>query len=147
MLDIPSYETRILLPTSLRNVYDEKSNFVPSLFELSLRFLYSLYFYVEDIRECLFIGNVSYLPNELSSQFWAGPTALCQYCKVSIFTEALLWVFPREMLQIEPGSPRSFLAVMFFCSLKCTKKFRAEEIFLKDYNERLNIELIKWSIS
>lgn len=146
MLDIPSFKTRIILPSTLR-VYDEATKLIPSLFELSLRTVYSVCFCLQELRECLYVKEVASLPTKIVSLLWAGPMAVCQYCKMPIFTESVLWVFPRQIFHINSESPECFLAVMFFCTQSCTIMFREQEIFIKQYNERINIELINWNTS
>ncbi|CAH1408040.1 unnamed protein product [Nezara viridula] len=145
-LEIPSFNTRIALPPMLKKVYDENTKFIPSLYELALRIGYSLYFCIHDLRECLCTEDIENIPSELATMFSSGPVASCQYCSGPIFTEAVLWVFPRYLLHIKPEWPEFFLAVMCFCTQNCSLKFIDNEIFIKEYNERMNVELIKWSI-
>ncbi|XP_066994350.2 leucine-rich repeat-containing protein 28 [Anabrus simplex] len=134
---------QLVMPYELNHVYMPGSAQVPSLYEMTLRTVYtSLYHHIPQniklTRKHIFTTfrklkfeweRYQIFPSSIAEQLRRGPVTICFHpnCQAPIFKYAVVWVVPVNNLT-RSGQEISVLTVVYFCSQNCSLLYEKYEL-------------------
>ncbi|KAL1140161.1 hypothetical protein AAG570_000093 [Ranatra chinensis] len=140
---------KVLILPPFTKFFSFKRHYIPSLFELAIRNVYTHMFGTKDIRQCLYPKVFELLPKEMKHILWQGPLALCHHCKKPIFTECILSIIVKYILTTgqDLPNPHQILACIYFCSNNCTLIFAKYELDNEnELLENISSQQLEWTI-